>query len=163
MCEMESIMFTNLSKFKKLYEKRLCCIYEKYDLRKIDMEIIVYLANCGAEDTARDIANTNMFTKGHISQSVKRLSDLEFISITQDDKDMRVQHLKLTDNVTPILKELKSEKDKVAACVFSGVTDEENKVLIKVFEKMCSNIMKEMNNEGQMYCPDCNMKFVKGS
>ncbi len=147
MCEMESIMFTNLSKYKKLYEKKLCKIYEKYDLRKIDMEIIVYLANCGNEDTARDIANTNMFTKGHISQSVKRLNELGFISITQDEKDMRVQHLKLTGNVEPMIKELKEEKDKVATCVFSGVTEEENKVLANVFEKMCSNIMKEMNEE----------------
>ncbi len=145
MCEIESIMFTNLSKYKKLYEKKLCKIYEKYDLRKIDMEIIVYLANCGSEDTARDIANTNMFTKGHISQSVKRLNELGFISITQDEKDMRVQHLKLTGNVEPMIMELKEEKDKVAACVFSGVTDEENKVLANIFEKMCSNIMKEMN------------------
>ncbi len=147
MCEMESIMFTNLSKFKKLYEKRLCCIYERYDLRKIDMEIIVYLANCGAEDTARDIANTNMFTKGHISQSVKRLNDLEYISITQDENDMRIQHLKLTDKVKPMLKELKAEKDKVTTCVFAGVTDEENQVMANVFEKMCYNIMKEMSEE----------------
>ena len=145
MCEMESILFTNLSRFKKLYEKKLCCIYEKYDLRKIDMEIVVYLANCGNEDTARDIANTNMFTKGHISQSVKRLSDLGFISINPDAKDMRVQHLKLTDNVRPLLKELKEEKDKVASIVFAGVTEEESKVVRQVFDKMCENIMKDMN------------------
>lgn len=140
-------MFTNLSKYKKLYEKKLCKIYEKYDLRKIDMEIIVYLANSGNEDTAKDIANTNMFTKGHISQSVKRLNQLGFISIIQDEKDMRVQHLKLTGNVEPMIKELKSEKDKVASCVFAGVTDEENQVLAKVFEKMCDNIMKELSVE----------------
>lgn len=140
-------MFTNLSKYKKLYEKKLCKIYEKYDLRKIDMEIIVYLANSGNEDTAKDIANTNMFTKGHISQSVKRLNQLGFISIIQDEKDMRVQHLKLTGNVEPMIKELKSEKDKVASCVFAGVTDEENQVLAKVFEKMCDNIIKELSVE----------------
>ena len=144
MCEMASIMFTNLSKFKKWYEKKLCGIYEKYDLRKIDMEIVVYLANCGKEDTARDIANTNMFTKGHISQSVKRLNDLGFVSINLDEKDMRVQHLKLTDNVKPMIKELKEEKDKVASVVFEGVTEEENKIVKKVFDKMCANIMKEM-------------------
>ena len=145
MCEMESILFTNLSKFKKLYEKKLCCIYEKYDLRKIDMEIVVYLANCGKEDTAKDIANTNMFTKGHISQSVKRLTDLGFVSINQDEKDMRIQHLKLTDNVRPMLSELKEEKNKVASVVFAGVTEEENKIVKQVFDKMCANIMKDMN------------------
>ncbi|MBR3600702.1 MAG: winged helix DNA-binding protein, partial [Lachnospiraceae bacterium] len=128
MCEMESIIFTNLSKFKKLYEKKLCKIYEKYDLRKIDMEIVVYLGNCGSEDTARDIANTNMFTKGHISQSIKRLAELGFVEINPDKKDKRVQHLKLTENVRPMIEELKKEKDNVATCVFAGITEEENQM-----------------------------------
>ena len=146
MCEMDSIIFTNLSKFKKLYEKKLCKIYEKYDLRKIDMEIVVYLGNCGNEDTARDIANTNMFTKGHISQSIKRLAELGFVEINQDKNDKRVQHLKVTENVRPMLEELKKEKDNVATCVFAGITEEENQMLAQIFDKMCANIMKEMEN-----------------
>lgn len=146
MCEMESIIFTNLSKYKKLHEKKLCRIHEKYDLRKIDVEIIIYLANCGEEDTARDIANTNMFTKGHISQSVKRLTDMEYVNAEHDSKDMRVQHLKLTDKVKPLLDELLAQREEVEKCVFAGVTEEESKVMKCVFEKMCANIMKEMEN-----------------
>lgn len=144
MYDMESIIYTNLSKYKKFNEKKLCKIYEKYDLRKIDMEIVVYLANCGEEDTARDIANTNMFTKGHISQSVKRLSDMNFINVEQDEKDMRVQHLKLTENVKPLLDELLAQKTKIQQCVFAGITESESKVMDKVLKKICNNIMNEM-------------------
>lgn len=146
MCEMESIIFTNLSKYKKLHEKKLCSIHEKYDLRKIDVEIIIYLANCGQEDTARDIANTNMFTKGHISQSVKRLTDMEYVNAEHDTKDMRVQHLKLTDKVKPLLDELLSQREEMEKSVFAGVTQEEYKVMKRVFDKMCANIMNEMKN-----------------
>ncbi|MBE5953056.1 MAG: winged helix-turn-helix transcriptional regulator [Lachnospiraceae bacterium] len=144
MYDMESIIFTNISKYKKLYEKKLCNTYEKYDLRKIDMEIIIYLANCGNEDTARDIANTNMFTKGHISQSVKRLSDMGYVSIVHDEKDMRVQHLKLTDKVRPMIDEMVQQKSEMEKCVFAGVTEEESETMKRVFEKMCANILKEM-------------------
>ena len=147
MCEMESIIFTNLSKYKKLYEKKLCRIHENYDLRKIDMEIIVYLANCGEEDTARDIANTNMFTKGHISQSVKRLCEMEYVTVKHDEKDMRIQHLKLTDKVSPLLNELLAEKEAMEKSVYAGVTEDEFKVMKQVFDKMCSNIMSEMQNK----------------
>ena len=108
------------------------------------MEIVVYLANCGEEDTARDIANTNMFTKGHISQSVKRLSDMNFINVEQDEKDMRVQHLKLTENVKPLLDELLAQKTKIQQCVFAGITESESKVMDKVLKKICNNIMNEM-------------------
>lgn len=144
MYDMESIIFTNLSKYKKFNEKKLCKIYEKYDLRKIDMEIVIYLANCGDEDTARDIANTNMFTKGHISQSVKRLTDMNFIKVEHDEKDMRVQHLKLTENVKPLLDELLSQKEKIVHSVFAGITEAESKVMDKVLKKICNNIMNEM-------------------
>ena len=144
MYDMESIIFTNLSKYKKFNEKKLCKIYEKYDLRKIDMEIVIYLANCGDEDTARDIANTNMFTKGHISQSVKRLTDMNFIKVEHDEKDMRVQHLKLTENVKPLLDELLSIKEKIVHSVFAGITEAESKVMDKVLKKICNNIMSEM-------------------
>lgn len=144
MYDMESIIFTNLSKYKKFNEKKLCKIYEKYDLRKIDMEIVVYLANCGDEDTARDIANTNMFTKGHISQSVKRLADMNYIKVEHDEKDMRVQHLKLTENVKPLLDELLSQKEKIVHSVFAGITEAESKVMDKVLKKICNNIMNEM-------------------
>ncbi len=146
MYDMESIMFTNLSKYKKLHEKKLCKIYEKYDLRKIDIEIIIYLANCGDKDTARDIANTNMFTKGHISQSVKRLTEMEYIRVEHDEKDMRIQHLKLTDKVKPLLDELLAQREEMETRVFAGVTEEESKVMKQVFEKMCANIMNEMQN-----------------
>lgn len=146
MHDMESIIFTNLSKYKKLHEKKMCKIHEKYDLRKIDMEIIIYLMNCGEEDTARDIANTNMFTKGHISQSVKRLSDMGYITVTHDQKDQRVQHLRLTDKTELILAELLAQKHEVEKCVFADITEEESRVMKRIFEKMCDNIMKEMQN-----------------
>lgn len=147
MCNMESVLFTNLSKYKKLHEKKICTIHEKYDLRKIDVEIIIYLANCGEEDTARNIANTKMFTKGHISQSVKRLTDMGFVEAKHDENDMRVQHLKLTNKVQPLLDELLAQREKMERSIFVGVTDEEAKVMKRVFEKICANIMKEMNGD----------------
>ena len=144
MQDMESAVITNLSKYKKLYEKKLCCIYEKYDLRKIDMEITVYLAKCGKNDTARDIANTNMFTKGHISQSVKRLIELGYVSVVHDDRDMRVQHLRLTDKVKPMLDELLQHKRDIEKCVFEGISEDEIIVIQSVFEKMCKNINNKL-------------------
>ncbi len=144
MKDMESIIFTNLSKYKKLNEHKLCAITEKYDLRKIDMEIIVYLEKCGEFNTAKDIANTNMFTKGHISQSVKRLNEKGYVDIVQDEKDMRVQHLFLNEKVRVILDEMNIRRREIEECVFKGVTEDELTILKSVFEKMCTNIMSEM-------------------
>lgn len=145
MQDIESIMFTNVSRFKRLNERKIEKIMEKYDLRKIDVEIIIYLADCGEKDTAKDIALMEMFTKGHISQSVKRLNMNGYVSITQDEKDMRVQHLGLTEKTSVILEEMLAVRKEIEKCVFAGITHEEMQVMRKVFDKMCDNIMHEMN------------------
>lgn len=145
MQDIETMMFINMSKFKRLNESRLNMIMKKYDLRKIDVEIIIYLANCGDRDTARDIASTEMFTKGHISQSVKRMNEKGYITIIHDEKDLRVQHLRLSETASDVLTEMTAERKKVEKLVFAGVTDEEMDTLKNIFNKMCDNIMREMN------------------
>lgn len=145
MQDIETLMFANMSKFKRLNENRLNMIMKKYDLRKIDVEIIIYLANCGERNTARDIAAMEMFTKGHISQSVKRMHGEGYIDIIHDDKDLRVQHLMLTDNSKEILEEMLEERREIEKLVFEGVTDKEMDILKNIFNKMCDNIMREMN------------------
>ena len=145
MQDIESIMFTNVSRFKRLNERKMEMLMNKYDLRKIDVEIIIYLANCRDKNTAKDIASMEMFTKGHISQSVKRMHESGYINITQDEKDLRVQHLTLTDKAEAILEEMMVIRQEMDKCVFAGVTDEEMQVMRNVFNKMCDNIMNEMN------------------
>ena len=145
MQDIESIMFTNVSRFKRLNERKMEMLMNKYDLRKIDVEIIIYLANCRDKNTAKDIASMEMFTKGHISQSVKRMHESGYINITQDEKDLRVQHLNLTDKAEVVLEEMMVIRKEMDECVFAGVTDEEMQVMRNVFNKMCDNIMNEMN------------------
>ncbi len=144
--KMESLMISNLCKYKRLNEKKMESITGKYDLRKIDVDIIIFLANSADKDTAKDIASTERFTKGHISQSVKRLSEKGFLTAIQDKKDLRVQHLKLEEPAKNILREMLEIKSAIDKCVFNGVTEEEQKVLRKVSAKMYDNITRELNN-----------------
>lgn len=144
--KMESLMISNLCKYKRLNEKRMEAITGTYDLRKIDVDIIIFLANSGDKNTAKDIASTERFTKGHISQSVKRLVEKGFLSTIQDKKDLRVQHLILEEPAKNILKEMLKIKRSIDECVFDGVTEEERLVLKKVSAKMYDNIARELNN-----------------
>ena len=46
MQEIESLMMLNLYKFRKLNERKLENVMKKYDLRKIDMDIIKRVYYC---------------------------------------------------------------------------------------------------------------------
>ena len=145
MDKMESLMMGNLCKYKRLNEKKMEAITHKHDLRKIDVDIIIFLANSGEKDTAKDIAATERFTKGHISQSVKRLTEKGFLSISQDKKDLRVQHLHLEEPACKVLKEMLEIKNAIDSCVFKGVTAEEKQILKQVSKEMYDNITKELS------------------
>ncbi len=145
MDKIESLMMSNLCRYKRLNEKKMEAVTHKYDLRKIDVDIIIFLANSGDKDTAKDIASTERFTKGHISQSVKRLTEKGFISTIQDKNDLRVQHLKLEEPARVVLGEMLKIKNSIDECVFNGVTEEERSVLKNVSAKMYDNITKELS------------------
>ena len=145
MDNIESLMMNNFCRFKRLNEKKLEAISKKYDLRKIDMEIMVFLASSGEKNTAKDIAATERFTKGHISQSVKRLSESGLLSSRQDENDNRVQHLKLTEKTGQILNEMNKVKEDMEACIFSGITKQEMNTLRKIFVKIHDKVTKELD------------------
>jgi DNA-binding MarR family transcriptional regulator len=141
---MESVMMTNMNRFRRLNDRKMEAVMTRYNIRKIDIEIILYLTGCEGRDTARDIAATEMFTKGHISQSVKRLQENGYIEIVQDEKDLRVQHLKLTDKVADISGELKKIREEIHAIIFKGISAEDMETMRKIFTIMYDNIAREI-------------------
>lgn len=140
MQEIESLMMINLNKFRKLNEQKLEKIMKKYDLRKIDMDIIICLSTYKDMKTAKDIASMEMFTKGHISQSIKRLKKMGYITDSQDENDMRVHNLKVLPSTKPVIEEICEIKKELEESVFCGITDEELKLLSDTFNKICNNI-----------------------
>lgn len=140
MQEIESLMMLNLYKFRKLNERKLENVMKKYDLRKIDMDIIICLATYKDMRTAKDIASLEMFTKGHISQSIKRLKERGYIIVSQDENDMRMQNLEVSENAKSIIHEVCAIKDALEKSVFDGITEEEIETMKEVFRKICTNI-----------------------
>ncbi len=140
MQEIESLMMINLNKFRKLNERKLENVMKKYDLRKIDMDIIICLATYKDMRTAKDIASMEVFTKGHISQSIKRLRERGYITVSQDENDMRMQNLEVSESTKAIINEVSAIKDALEKSVFDGVTEQELETMKEVFRKICGNI-----------------------
>ena len=128
--------------FRRLIEKQYEPIESRYGLYKIDMQVLLYLDSAGACNTSKDILKLNMFTKGHISQALRRLHKKGYIKVEQDIDDRRYAHNLITEEAEQIIKELRSISDKVRRITLEGVTDEERKVLAIVAEKVSKNISK---------------------
>lgn len=140
MQEMDEIILSNMYKYKRLNEQRIEEVLKRYKLRKIDVEILIFLNNEKNSDTAKDIARTGMFTKGHISQSIKHMKELGLVEVKQDKNDLRVQHIKLKKSAKKVLDDMTVIKADIEKSVFAGVSDEERQIMQNIMKKIYVNI-----------------------
>ena len=128
------------TQFRRLMEKELEPVERRYGLQKIDMRILFFLAKSSDHNTAKDIVQLNMFTKGHISQSLTRLQKKGYIQIMQDKEDRRCTHNYLSGDADESIQELKKAYRNIQDIILNGVTEEEQAVLASVAKKVGQNI-----------------------
>ncbi|WMC93973.1 MarR family winged helix-turn-helix transcriptional regulator [Kineothrix sp. MB12-C1] len=133
----------NGQQFKRLYEKMSNLITERYGLHKIEIEILIFLRN-GKYDTARDIAENKFFSKAHISQAIEHLTERGYIRGQADEQDRRCIHLHLTKEAQPVCEELLKLRQRLADIMYQDITEEEKQIMLKVAQKIASNINREL-------------------
>ena len=139
--KIEILLYGHL--YKKMCEKYMLSIRERYDLRQVDLEIMYLLYSAGDNNTARDIGSSHLFTKGHISQSVGRLEQRKLIDVVSDEQDRRCTHLRLTSDADCIVKEIIEARKQMYDVIFEGITDEEQRILGRIINKIEANMLKQ--------------------
>ncbi len=115
-------------------------LMKKYQLHRIDLMILIYLANAEGKDTAKDILKLNMFTKGHISQSLSRLKKRGFLEILRDDEDRRCIHNVLTEKSQEAREDIRQISSRVEQIVFRGLSEQDLRELDRISRKIDENI-----------------------
>ena len=126
--------------YRHLLEQRSEPLMKKYQLNRIDLMILIYLASAGEKDTSKDIQSLNMFTKGHISQSLSRLQKNGYLEIRRDPDDRRCTHNILTEKSIPARQDMGRISSEVEEIVFRGLTEQEIQELSVISSKIDANI-----------------------
>lgn len=140
--ERSIVLLLHGGEFKQLLENRSAVIRERYGLRKIDVEILYYLYRFGERNTSKDIRDTYMFTKGHISQSVERLQRMGLLEPLPDEKDRRCIHFKLTPKAEEAVCSIGKMWEEMTAAIFEGITEQEKHMLHEMAVKMTRNMKR---------------------
>lgn len=128
------------NQFKLLVENRITEIRKKYQLKKIDIEILNFLSKSGERNTSKDIQQLLLINKGYISQSVDRLRNEGYLQFVQDDKDRRFVHFLLLEKSEPIVKDINLVWEEMISKVFYGITEDEITVMNSVSKKIDANM-----------------------
>ena len=95
----------NGSEYRRLFDRNTAEIQKKYGLCKIDLFILNYLSQAKENNTPKHIYELQMFTRGHISQSMKRLGKAGYLRMEVDKHDHRVFHCFVTESWIRLMKQ----------------------------------------------------------
>lgn len=130
---------TNIRRIIKLHESMLKGICETYRLSLIEATIISFLYNNPGKDTAADIVELRMLSKGNVSQAVESLMQKSLLQRRQDTEDRRKIHLSLTQAAQPITASLKEIFQQFHEELFFGLSKEELELFDRVNEQIIVN------------------------
>lgn len=134
----ESLLYGH--RFQCLLQKEEEDIMQKYHLHKIDLKIVLYLSKANEKNTSRDIMALGMFTRGHISQSLKRLHKKGFLKLQLDENDHRCVHNYLTEKANGLLNELMEVSQEISEILFDGMSEEERQQFMILAQKVEKNM-----------------------
>ncbi len=134
----------NGHQFKKLYEREYDWVMKKYNLKKIEIEILYFISQCGEHNTAKDIAQIQYISKAHISNSIEDLSHKKYISVIGDSTDRRYMHLNVTEYASPVIEDIEKVREHLLRILFHNITEEESELMIRISKKIVDNISEEL-------------------
>lgn len=137
----------NAQIMKKAYGNLFKKLMKEYDLTQNEIDVLLFLKNNEAFDTATDIVELRSLSKSQVCKSIEHLEKLGYLNGEQDLKDRRCIHLKLHPSVSPVVLKAQEIQRKFLTAIYSGVTEEEKKVMEQVFQKILENMKGVLKND----------------
>ena len=124
----------------RYYEMKMSGVCEKYNLRQMEYDILMFLYNNPEYNTAADIVRIRKSTKSHVSTSLKVLEDRGLIERRVDPANKKRVTLHL-------LQLAKWGQKEFAQAMFDGLSEEEIRSFMNVFQKVYDNAERMISIE----------------
>ena len=121
------------------YEMLTRKVCEKYQLTQMEYDILIFLHNNPQHNTAAEIVKIRKSTKSHVSSSLKNLENRGLVERIQSADNKKHIEIVLLEKAVPIIEDGIKVQKEFAKTLLQGLTDEEKRICIEVFNKVCEN------------------------
>lgn len=137
-------IFIGMRSLFRLYDKLLKKVCMEHDLTMIEADIISFLQNNPGKDTAADIVELRLLSKGAVSKGVESLIQKSLLERIPDTEDRRKIHLRLKPQAGPVTETVNEVRDGFLETVLDGFTKEELETQDRFLKKLFDNTRKAM-------------------
>lgn len=126
---------------QKLHEAMLKELCARYGLTSIEAAIISFLHNNPGKDTAGDIVELRMLSKGNVSQAVELLIQKGYLLREPDQKDRRRIHLHLTMEAAPITSAIDQIQEGFFRELLTGFSENDRQNFLELNARIRNNAL----------------------
>ena len=137
-------LWMGLRSLLRLYDKMLKKVCMEHDLTVIEADVISFLQNNPGKDTAADIVDLRLLSKGAVSKAVEALLQKSLLERIPDTEDRRRIHLKLKPEAGPVTESIDEVREEFLNTVLDGFTKEEMEAHAQFFQRLFANTKKAM-------------------
>lgn len=120
-----STVLTGAQGVKKLYQALFAPLLAQWGLTQTEADILMFLANHPAFDTARDMVEKRHLAKSHISAGVEALAARGLIERWYQNGNRKTIHLRPTDAAAAIIQAGRAIQERFIALLMEGFTGAE--------------------------------------
>lgn len=131
---------SNSTLTKKIYDHTMEPLCSRYHITRMELDIMLFLANNPGYDTATDIIEQKRFTKSHVSSSLKLLEEKNYIERAFHGGNRKTVHLKLLPASAEIVSAGQMAQNEIFDKIFAGLSPQEIDTLEKISAKISTNI-----------------------
>ena len=142
-------LFIGLRNLFRLYDKMLKRVCTEHELTLAEAEIISFLRNNPEKNTAADIVELRMISKGAVSKGVEALIQKSLLERIPDTEDRRRIHLKLRPEAEPVTESIDEVREEFLETILEGFTKEELETYILFFHRLFKNTKNAMEGRAK--------------
>lgn len=138
--------FTRSQGLRKLYCNLFTPLLERQGLTQLEMDILLFLANNPACDTARDIVERRHLAKSHVSVGVDSLAARGLLTRQMRPGNRKTIHLRLTDAAAPVVEEGRNIQMQYGNILLNGFSETERRELFRLLDKVGRNVDRVLSD-----------------
>lgn len=144
-------MLTNLwerqNAMKTLYSKCVGRVCKKYAMTRMELDILLFLANNPGYDTAAEIVEIRYLAKSQVSSSIKLLEEKGCLRKEYMPDNKKTAHLKICEAAIPVIADGREAQKKFIAALLKGFAREDIACMKRYTDHMMNNIREYLKEE----------------
>lgn len=132
---------------KVLYAKCVEGVCEKYHITRMELDILLFLANNPIFDTASDIVDIRYLSKSQVSAAIKLLEKNGYLEKKYIKGNRKTAHLAIRESASDIIADGKAAQEKFLAIMFDGISEEEITIMRRCNTHILENINRHLKEE----------------